>query len=64
MFHEQGLNHPDVIEFCEHLYKDESRSPHLLAFLGDRAVELVEKDIDKEKNLETAVKVRISNARL
>ncbi|XP_065216651.1 protein farnesyltransferase/geranylgeranyltransferase type-1 subunit alpha [Planococcus citri] len=57
LFHEQGLNHPDVIAFCEQLYKDDSRSPHLLAFLADRAVELVEKDIDREKNLQVAVKL-------
>ncbi|KAL1116156.1 hypothetical protein AAG570_005651 [Ranatra chinensis] len=36
---EKGLLEPRVIEFCESLYASGERSPHLLAFLVDVAVE-------------------------
>lgn len=46
-----------MVEFCQRLYDQESRSPYLLAFLADRAAELVEKNVDKQNNLDTALKV-------
>lgn len=60
IYYDQGLNHPDVITFCEQLYDEDNRSPHLQAFLADRAAELVEKDIDRKQNLETALEVRVN----
>lgn len=52
---ENGLNEPSVTKFCEDLYASGNRSPYLLAYLVDAALEKIESSVDNNSKLENSV---------
>lgn len=52
---DNGLNESSVMKFCENLYTSGSRSPYLLAYLVDAALEKIESNIDTNKSLENSI---------
>lgn len=59
---EAGICEPKVLDFCHSLYKEGCRSPHLLAYLVDAAIERLEHgDPNASQLKENAKKVMILN---
>lgn len=58
---EAGLSEPTVLSFCHSLYMEENcRSPHLLAYLVDLAIEQAEQQEASSSSLvDNAKKVRL-----
>lgn len=53
-----GLSEPKLLDYCTDLYNEGSRCVHLLSFLADGKIELIEKRVgDSNKHLDDALKV-------